>query len=147
MHLRILYLRVVLCLLPAVLGAHEIEMSVSMAAPAVIVRSVYGGSDPVSFAKVQIFSPSQPSGEFQTGLTDRRGYFSFVPEGGGVWRVLVDDEEGHRAEVSVTVPESFRPNAQVSAAPSSRFERAVLGLAVIFGLTGILYGVKARRPA
>jgi hypothetical protein len=130
-------------LLPSLLGAHELDVSVSQAAPAVIVRATYGGSEPVPFARVQVFAPS--SEEFQNGRTDRRGYFSFVPEGAGKWRVAVDDEEGHRGEAALDVLEPFRSVVQAPVARASRLERAVLGLALIFGITGFFYGFKARR--
>ena len=127
--------------------AHELDATVSFAAPAVIVRAAYGGSEPVPFAKVQIFAPSSPSAEFQTGVTDKRGYFSFVPEGPGTWRVVVDDEEGHRREVAVAVPDPCQGNAgpSTNGSTAGRFERALFGVALIFGGTGFLYGFTARR--
>jgi nickel transport protein len=127
------------------LGAHDLDASFSIAAPAVVVRAAYGGSEPVPFAKVQIFAPASPTQEFQMGHTDRRGYFSFVPETGGNWLVVVDDEEGHRRELTVPVPAGFRTDSEPAPAKASRFERALLGVALIFGLTGFLYGFKARR--
>lgn len=125
--------------------AHELEATVSLAPPAVVIRAVYGGSEPVPFAKVQVFGPSAPAQEFQTGLTDRRGYFSFVPDSAGAWKVIVDDEEGHRREIPVTVPEPFEAKSEPAQAPTSRLERALLGIALIIGATGFLYGFKARR--
>jgi nickel transport protein len=131
--------------LPCLLLAHGLELDATVAAPAVVVRATYGGSGPVPFAKVQVFSPAAPSEEFHTGRTDHRGYFSFVPEGGGTWRVVVDDEEGHRGDMKVSVPDDFESAAQTNAARASRLERALLGLSLIFGLTGFLYGFRARR--
>jgi nickel transport protein len=126
--------------------AHELEATVTMAAPAVVIRAAYGGTEPVPFAKVQVLTPSEPPQEFQAGRTDSRGYFSFVPERGGNWSIVLDDEEGHRNTVTVPVPEPFEARiAHAPAAGMSRIERAVLGLALLFGLTGFLYGFKARR--
>jgi nickel transport protein len=125
--------------------AHELEATVSLTAPAVIIRAAYGGTEPVPFAKVEVFAPLSTSQAFQTGVTDRRGHFSFVPDGPGAWRVIVDDEEGHRREVAVTVPQPFDSRSTVEGAPRSRLERALLGLALIFGATGFLYGFKVRR--
>jgi nickel transport protein len=129
------------------LAAHELEATVSLAAPAVVVRAAYGGSEPVPFAKVQVFTPSSPTREFQAGVTDPRGYFSFVPDGPGAWRVVIDDEEGHRREFPVTVPDPFHSSVSTPGKSTSRLERAVLGLAIIIGATGFLYGFKARRAA
>jgi nickel transport protein len=134
-----------LLLLPAMLAAHDLTSMVTLAAPAVIVRSVYGGSEPVAFAKVQVFAPGGDSTQHQAGSTDRRGVFSFVPDGPGVWRVVVDDEEGHRAESSVDVPANFSTGAVTVGTQPSRLERALLGVALMVGLTGFLYGFKARK--
>lgn len=132
-------------LLPALLAGHDLTSSASLAGPAVIVRSVYGGSQPVPFAKVQVFAPGAEAAQHQAGSTDRRGMFSFVPDGPGVWRVVVDDEEGHRAETTVEVPASFSGGTVTVAPQASRLERALLGVALLIGLTGFLYGFKARR--
>lgn len=142
-----------LATLPA--AAHELDASVQFAAPAIVIRASYAGADPVPFAKVQVFKPSGsaggPSGstgEFQAGLTDRRGYFSFVPDSPGDWRVVVDDEEGHRREVPVKVPSPFTADAASgTAGTTSRLERAITGLAILLGATGVLYGIKARRSS
>jgi len=134
-----------LLLLPALLAAHDLTSTVTLAAPAVIVRSVYGGSEPVAFAKVEVFAPDAGSTQHQAGSTDRRGVFSFVPDGPGVWRVVVDDEEGHRAESFVEVPANFSRGAVTVGAQPSRVERAMLGVALIIGATGFLYGFKSRK--
>jgi len=134
-----------LLLLPALLAAHDLTSTVTLAAPAVIVRSVYGGSEPVAFAKVQVFAPGAGPTQHQAGSTDRRGMFSFVPDGPGVWRVVVDDEEGHRADSAVDVPSNFTAAAATVSTQPSRLERALLGLALMIGATGFLYGFKARK--
>lgn len=138
-------------LLPALLvlfplAAHDLETAVQLAAPAVVVRAAYGGSEPVPFAKVQVYAPDSAAPEFLTGLTDRRGYFSFVPDQPGAWRIVVDDEEGHRRETRIEIPRRFDSNA-APAAPLSRWERALIGIALIFAATGFLYGFTARRSA
>lgn len=127
--------------------AHELDLETTLAPPAAIVRAAYGGATPVAFAKVQVFAPGSEAGEFQTGMTDRRGYFSFVPEQAGEWRVVVDDEEGHRREIKVTIPAAYGETTARGKGEMARWERAVLGVAMLFGATGFLYGFKARRRA
>lgn len=140
--------RYLLFFLPALAAAHDIEAAVQLAAPAVIVKATYAGSQPVVFAKVQVFAPGSQAVEFQTGLSDKRGTFTFVPDVSGDWRIVFDDEEGHRREVQVAVPERFEQgSAPAASAPVSRFERALAGIAMILGATGIWYGIKARKPA
>ncbi len=135
-----------LLVVPAAGFAHELEVTTQLVAPAVIVRATYAGSDPVPFAKIQVFAPASAKQEFQAGNTDKRGYFSFVPEGPGEWRVVVDDELGHRKDVPVRVPDPFQAGSNaVEGGAGSRAERALLGLALIFGATGFWYGFKNRK--
>lgn len=137
-----------LFLFPVLAAAHDIEATVQLAAPAVIVKAAYAGTQPVAFAKVQVFAPASPTAEFQTGFTDKRGAFSFVPDSSGVWRIVFDDEEGHRREVAVTVPTGFEAgSAPAVSAPVSRWERALTGIAIMLGITGIWYGMKAKNPS
>lgn len=134
-------------LLPCLAAAHDLDASITLAPPAVIVRAAYGGSEPVAFAKVQVFAPSEAAQEYQTGMTDRRGIFSFVPQDPGAWRIVLDDEEGHRKEVTISVPDPFQSSATAAPPSVSRLERALLGLAILFGATGVFYGYKARHPS
>jgi nickel transport protein len=127
----------------SLLRAHELDIAATVTGSAVIVRSAYAGTDPVPFAKIQIFSPDGQ--EFQSANTDKHGYFAFVPDAAGSWRVLVDDELGHKRELSV----AFRGGSAPSdpAPQSSRMERAILGIAVLFGVTGFWYGYRASLAA
>jgi len=137
-----------LAALGAAAFAHELDVVPSIAAPAVVLRCTYAGRDPVSFAAVQVYAPASSQAEFQTGRTDRHGVFSFVPDEPGSWRVVVDDEEGHRRDVSVTVPSNLAASgvaAPPQGPPVARWERAITGLALMAGATGVLYGFKARR--
>lgn len=124
---------------------HELETTMTLAPPAVVIRAKYGGSDPVAFAKVQILSPGRSRSEYQNGLTDRKGQFSFVPDVPGAWLVVVDDEEGHRREITVEVSSSFALGAPTTTAAPERWMRVLTGLSLLVGLTGFLYGWKSRR--
>ena len=124
--------------------AHELDVAVQLSASAAILRASYANSDPAPFAKIQVFTPAKQ--EFQAGNTDRRGYFSFVPEGPGEWHVIVDDEMGHRKDVAITVPDPFTASTSSPApAAGNRLERALLGIALLIGATGFWYGFKSRR--
>lgn len=129
---------------------HELDLEVRTAPPVVIVKATYAGTEVVPFAKVQIFAPSSPGSEYQTGVTDKQGHFSFVPAEPGAWRIVVDDETGHRREATATVPAGIVPTSELppspDPAPAPRWERVVLGLSLLFGATGFLYGWKARKP-
>ncbi len=135
-----------LFLLSIPLAAHELEVTSQLVAPAVIVRATYAGSEPVPFAKIQVYSPANVTQEFQSANTDKRGYFGFVPDIPGSWRVVVDDELGHRKDLAVQVPDPFRGSAAgAEQGGASRLERAILGLALLFGATGFWYGYKRRQ--
>jgi nickel transport protein len=133
-----------LLLLAAALHAHELEVTVTLHPPAAVARAAYGGSEPAAFASYQVFAPGAPSSEFQNGRTDKRGYLSVIPDGPGVWRIVVDDEEGHRREAEFTVPDPFTGSPASAPAAPNRAERALLGLSLIAAATGVLYGLKSR---
>jgi nickel transport protein len=126
--------------------AHDIEIRVRLTAPSVVARAAYAGSDPVSFAEVAVHKPGLET-EYQTGRTDRNGYFAFVPDGPGSWRIIVDDELGHRTEKTVDVPSPFESNGEAVGAGFSVLQKALVGLALIVGVTGLLYGYKVRQQA
>jgi nickel transport protein len=133
-----------LCALAA--QAHDLSLQTELTPPAAIVRALYGAGEPVAFVKVTIYSPASPAKPHQTGFTDAQGYFAFRPASPGAWRVEVDDEMGHRVETTIRIPDPFTP-ASPAPPPSapSRFERALLGIALIIGISGFLYGLRARR--
>lgn len=122
--------------------AHDLEVTTQVVPPAVIVKSTYAGADPVPFAKVQVYSPG--GSEFQNANTDRRGTFSFVPDAVGAWRVVIDDELGHRRELKVNIA-SLDGEASRTQPATSRVERALLGLSLLMGFTGFWYGFRNRK--
>jgi nickel transport protein len=124
--------------------AHDLEVATRTAPPAAIVKATYAGADPVPFAKVQVFTPAGV--EFQNANTDKNGSFSFVPDTTGAWRVVIDDELGHRRETTVNVA-SLEASGPSQPTSTSRIERALLGLSLILGLTGFWYGFQKRKQA
>jgi nickel transport protein len=126
--------------------AHDLVGVVQFAPPAVVVRAAYAGTEPVPFAKVQVHSPKSPQADHQAGAADVNGYFSFVPDVPGSWRLTLDDEMGHRTDVKIDVPQGFGQSvAAPPAASASRTERALTGVAFLAGLTGLLYGYRSRK--
>ena len=128
------------------LQAHDLSLQIELVPPVVMVRAVYGGGEPVAYSRVYISSSAEPDKMHQTGLTDALGYFAFRPASPGAWLIAVDDEMGHRQETTIQVPDPFTAasSAPAPAAPS-RFERALLGIGLIVGVSGFLYGLRARR--
>jgi nickel transport protein len=90
------------------------------------------------FASVKVYPPSTPEATVQETMTDRDGYFSFVPFENGPWRLTVEDGMGHKGEVVVTVAgetETTAQNATQNAVPSGKLPRP---FAVLLGLSLIL---------
>ncbi len=132
-----------LLLAAASMAGHDLQVSVTLAPPAVILRCAYSGEDPAAFAKVLVFAPGQEKSEFQNARTDANGAFSFVPDRAGRWRVVVDDEIGHREQVLVP----YSPSAPLAAAAAAvpLWQRLGAGIALIAGLCGVYYGWSRRR--
>ena len=87
--------------------AHDLDVRTQLAAPAVIARASYAGTEPAAFAKVLVYSPASAQTPYQSGNADKHGTFSFVPDTAGRWRISVDDEMGHVSNATVEVPRQF----------------------------------------
>ena len=116
------------------LFGHDLGLGTRVAGETVLVTAVYGGSEPALFCQVSIFSPGRAESEFQTGRTDARGRFAFQPDARGTWRVVVDDEVGHRAMATV---EWTGAGGGEPAAAQPGWQKALTGAALLLGLTGI----------
>ncbi len=121
--------------------AHDLTIRVELDEPTVILRAAYDGDEPAVNADVQITSPQQASPPFQSGSTDRNGCFSFVPDTGGAWAVVVDDGFGHRREQAIEVDWS---KAGGPHAEGRDWSQVVAGLGLIFGLSGVFFWSRAR---
>jgi nickel transport protein len=132
-------------LITAALWAHDMQVRIEQASPAVVAHTTYAGSEPVAYAEVLVFGPGQQATEYQNGRTDARGVFSFVPDREGEWRFVVDDGMGHRVERPITVSADAAGGVHGTAhGPMSMGLKLITGLAIIVGVTGFLYGLKSR---
>jgi nickel transport protein len=94
-------------LLPSAAFAHGVEIyDETGRAGARTVRFMYSTGEAMLFAPVKVYSPSAPDATIQESMTDRDGYFSFVPFEDGPWRLAVEDGMGHRGEVTLTITRS-----------------------------------------
>ena len=73
------------------------------ALPAVALEFMYSTGEMMSYREARVFSPNDDKFAVQTGRTDEKGRFAFVPDVPGEWRVIVRDEEGHQCEARVGV--------------------------------------------
>ncbi|MDY7039094.1 MAG: hypothetical protein SV375_23455 [Thermodesulfobacteriota bacterium] len=131
----------VIFLLPPRLYGHGVTGKVD--AGGMVVSTEYDTGEPMSYARVKI---SAPEGKltFQSGRTDRNGRFCFFPDAAGDWKVVVDDEMGHRLEVAVPVDENLalqatRHTGEAAQRFPSIYERAFMGISIIFGISGMFF--------
>jgi nickel transport protein len=130
-----------LVLLPAAVFAHGVEISdLTGQAGVRTLRFMYSDGEAMLFASVKVYPPSTPEVTVQETMTDRDGYFSFVPFENGSWRITVEDGMGHKGEVVVAVAsvgETGETEAGTArnAAPSGKLPRP---FAVLLGLSLIL---------
>ena len=138
--------------------AHGINLSVVYEPPVVIVKAAFAPTEMVVDATVTISLPGEAGEVFQRGRTDLSGNFAFIPDREGEWIYLVDDEQGHQRRRVIEVSgdffagrerESDKPEATVlqdgifgSIPP---IFRVVLVFSLLFGITGIYYGLKAGK--
>lgn len=128
--------------------AHGVSATVGRGG--VVIRASYDSGDPMSYAKVTIRSPGHPQ-PFQSGGTDRNGRFCFFPDAAGPWQVVITDGMGHRLDRKVVVDAAFRLSQGYIVGQEKtllrRLEKALSGLFVLLGMSGLVYGWRARRPA
>ena len=100
------------------------------------VEATYDDGSPMAFCDVSVFSPSDPVGEYQTGTTDPRGRFAFVPDTNGAWKVTVDDGMGHMVTAEIAVGlEGIKQGGSRNGV--DRPMGAIVGVSLIFGLFGL----------
>ena len=106
----------------------------------------FSTGETMSFLETQVFSPRDERFAFQSGRTDEAGRFAFTPDHPGRWRVVVRDDEGHRAEAVVDIAEDFWEEGEYFSAPAlamqtsslpegiELFVRAALGVSLLFNI-------------
>ena len=133
-------------LLPSPLFAHGVKGTVKEGG--LVVTAQYDTGEPMSYARVRISAPGAKL-TFQSGRTDRNGRFCFFPDARGDWKVVVDDEMGHRLEVMVPVNEAKELKTDQDSgrleSSFSRYEKALMGISIIFGLSGIFFWWRGKR--
>jgi uncharacterized GH25 family protein len=94
--------------LPAAAFAHGVDISdVTGQAGVRTVRFGYTDGEFMLFAKVKVYPPSAPDAAVQESMTDRDGYFSFVPFENGDWRLTAEDGMGHKGEIVIAVTDDI----------------------------------------
>lgn len=149
-------------------SAHGIHIDYSFKYPSVSLNIYFSKTSPVVNADVSIFSPGSQDLYF-SGKTDKDGNFKFNPNVPGDWTVKVDDGMGHRKKAIIAI-EDFSDQLVSETIHAEEEEshshdhfivhdhdhenehshiplvyKIIFGLSVIFGVTGVWYGLKARK--
>jgi nickel transport protein len=138
----------IILLFPQLLYAHGVTGKIDTGG--IVVSAMYDTGEAMDYAKVTISAPGADL-KFQSGRTDRNGRFCFFPDVSGEWKVVVDDEMGHRLEIKVRVDEAMalrenrKENANEGGVFLTRYQKALIGLSIIFGVSGILFWWKGRK--
>lgn len=122
--------------------AHEVTHAVSRG-EAVVVTLQYADGSPFAYEQYELTPPGE-SVPFQTGRTDAAGRIVFLPDRRGDWRLKASSEDGHGAELTVSVDAV----GAAAAKPRSLWERGsklVTGVALLFGVFGLLTLFTRRR--
>jgi nickel transport protein len=133
-----------LALIGAPASAHDLRHTVTQAG-SVVIQLAYADETPFSFEGYEIYFADETI-PFQVGRTDKLGRIAFVPDRTGTWRIKAVSEDGHGAEFSI---EADAQGGALRADRSlfERYGRMVAGLAIIFGLFGLLQLFYRRRKA
>jgi len=121
----------------------------------ILAEAEYDDGEPMSYALVEVFSLKENL-PFQTGRTDRNGRFLFLPDTPGDWRVVVNDEMGHRIVLKTRIDKNIDKNINLNknqdqtdktgyAGFLSRYEKILTGIAIIFGMFGFFFWWKGKK--
>jgi nickel transport protein len=118
--------------------------------PPVSLEFFFSSGETMSFSEARVYSPQDDRFAFKSGRTDEAGRFAFTPDHPGRWRVVVRDDEGHRAEAVVDIAEDFGEEGENLSVPipairasnmpegAELFVRASLGVSLLFNIAAVV---------
>lgn len=143
---------------------HGIHVDSKLLHQTVTTTSLFSANQPVANGMVSIFSPDDQENPYQTGKTDKYGRFIFIPDKAGDWGFVVDDQKGHIEKTTIMIPGDFFISGEETSVSNSviaetdvhehdhehetpMLYKILTGLSLIFGITGIFYGVQAKKAS
>jgi len=130
--------------------AHGVQGRIS-SQKAIMVESEYDDGEPMSYAAAEVYGPMEKIA-FQTGRTDQNGRFLFFPDKRGEWKVIVNDGMGHQLVLKTNVDDNLILIEQSSHTKTvedswsfSGFQGVVMGIALIFGIFGLVTLCKGKK--
>jgi nickel transport protein len=124
------------------LFAHDLHHKV-LNQEAVVVAFSFGGDSDFSYQAYEVYAPKSDL-PFCVGRTDKLSRVLFIPNCKGEWTVKVLSEDGHGAEVKVTIDKDFGIK-DYSQSFFEKFQKAFVGIALIFGVFLLLNLIKKGR--
>lgn len=121
-------------LLPLPLLAHGAEAFEVSRENVKIVRFAYSTNDPMAYAKVKVYPPSNPNVETIKSFTDRNGYFAFLPDEDGKWIVEAFDGMGHTAKIAVNPLEVSQSGVEDKNIAASKTFKIILALSLMLNI-------------
>ncbi len=126
--------------LPAVLApapalAHGVHIH-QQNGSAVVVEFLFEDHSPLAFEEYEVMAPGARA-PHQVGRTDRLGRVVFSPDSEGAWQVKVWTEDGHGGTTTVQVNGDMLVQEE-GGARAGQLNKIITGVAVLFGLFGIL---------
>ncbi|MFW5837949.1 MAG: carboxypeptidase-like regulatory domain-containing protein, partial [Desulfovibrionaceae bacterium] len=121
--------------------AHGLSWRSLDVSPALGFVAAFSSGEPASYAEVVIASPESGEVEFQSGRTDARGRFVFLPDAPGSWRVRLDAGMGHALDFELQADEAAPAPSGDPTQPAATPLLAVLGASLalnVFFLLGRL---------
>lgn len=122
-------------------AAHEVHPTVA-AAGAVAITLRYADGQPFAYEKYEL-TPEGQQTPVQVGNTDAAGRVVFLPGEHRRWRLKAYSADGHGTDLQFESPPVDAPAA--AANTPGRATQMVLGLAVLFGLFGVVQLFLRRR--
>jgi hypothetical protein len=107
------------------------------------IEATYDDGSPMAYCDVEVFRPGEPGEVFLVGSTDPLGRFAFVADTTGTWRVTVDDGMGHLASCEIVI--GTDGVGTVIKVRTDRFRAVIVGVALVFGLFGVVALLYSRR--
>ena len=140
---RVLFLAWVLIAMGSTAAAHDLQHEAGVGEGAISVRLFFSDGNVFSFEAYEVYREGEEI-PFQVGRTDALGRLTFIPDRPGTWRVKVFSEDGHGLDFSVVAGEAG--GVETAGGPRLHgYSRLVVGIAVIFGIFGLLNLFFGRR--
>jgi len=110
------------------------------------IEVLYDNGKPISEAETKIYSPREKNNTFQEGYTDKNGRFLFYPDEQGKWKIIISDGMGHGVSTFIEINNiKTMEIGKTGNIPIPLYNKILLGISIIFGITGILTFLATRK--